>query len=614
MDKKSIVGFALIGLILVGFSMYSSKQDSHTKELKQKQDSIAYVNALEEAALVAKQEQDTVIDTKKAIVKENDTSFVAAHAVTIDTQYLLQNNKIAISINNKGACPASVRLLDYKKHNGDPLYLFKGNQNKFDLKFFTNRMISTQDFRFTSISGIVKLQDGSQQLSLKLYFSATAYVEYLYKLPKDEYMVDLKVNMVGMNQHIAPNMTNIEMAWLVDAPQQEKGFDNENNYTTIAYRFPGDDVEELGVSKEEESEEVKTKVKWLAFKQQFFSSILVAQEQNTLSDLKMKYNTYTPNNPDGMIKKFEMTGLLAYQSKDLVSLPFSFYFGPNKYSILDNYDQKFEKLVPMGGWLIGWINKYIVVTLFDFLSKYIGNLGLIILILTIIIKVTLSPLTIRSYKSSAMMRVIKPEVDKLGERYPKKEDAMKKQQEVMALYKKAGINPMGGCIPMLLQMPFLFAMFRFFPAAIELRQESFLWADDLSSFDSILQLPFNIPFYGDHISLFTLLMAVSMYFTSKLSMGQIDNTQMPGMKFMSLYLMPVMLLVWFNNYASGLTYYYFLSNIFTLAQTLGIRKFIDEDKIHRMIKENAKKPVKKSRFQQKLDEMMRTQQQQVRKK
>lgn len=609
MDKNSIIGFALIGLILVGFSFFSSKQDVKTNQLKQQQDSIAYVQALEQAATAKNEAEKEGISPVVNEPFAKDTSFVVSNAVQIDTQYFLENSKISIAIANQGANPVAVRLLNFKKYNGDPLYLFNGKQNQFDLQFFTNKMVSTKDYRFTSSKGVVTLADGSKELSLRLYFSKEAYLEYLYRLPKDEYMVDLKVNMMGMNKHIAPNMTNIELGWTIDAPQQEKGFDNENNYTTIAYRFPEDAVEELSISKEDASEEVKTKVKWLAFKQQFFSSILVAQEQTSMSDLKMKYKTYLPHNPDGMIKKFEMSGQLSYQSKETLSIPFSFYFGPNKYSVLEDYNQDFEKLVPMGGWLIGWINKYIVVIIFDFLSKYIGNLGLIILILTIIIKLVLSPLTIKSYKSSAMMRIIKPEVDKLSARYPKQEDAMKKQQEVMALYKKAGINPMGGCIPMLLQMPFLFAMFRFFPAAIELRQESFLWADDLSSFDSILQLPFTIPFYGDHISLFTLLMAVSMYFTSKLSMGQMDNAQMPGMKFMSLYLMPVMLLVWFNNYASGLTYYYLLSNLFTLAQTLGIRKFIDEDKIHRMIKENAKKPVKKSKFQQKIDDLMRAQQQ-----
>jgi YidC/Oxa1 family membrane protein insertase len=281
------------------------------------------------------------------------------------------------------------------------------------------------------------------------------------------------------------------------------------------------------------------------------------------------------------------------------------YFGPNHFNTLKTYGYNFEDVVPLGSWIIKWINRYVIIFLFDFLDNFFSSYGLIILLLTIIIKVVLLPLTYKSYLSQAKMRVLKPQIDIINEKYPKKEDAMKKQQTVMALYKKVGVSPLGGCLPMLIQFPFLIAMFRFFPASFELRQKSFLWAEDLSTFDSIIDLPFNIPYYGDHVSLFTILMAVALFITSKMSAGQMGDTnaQMPGMKFMMLYMMPVMLLFFFNNYSAGLSYYYFLSNVITLGQTLLIRRTVDDESLLKKLNENAKKPQTKSKFQAKLEEM-----------
>jgi YidC/Oxa1 family membrane protein insertase len=303
---------------------------------------------------------------------------------------------------------------------------------------------------------------------------------------------------------------------------------------------------------------------------------------------------------------------IGYDAAQEVSVPFKFYFGPNLYKELKSYDYGFENIVPLGGWLIGWINRVIIINFFDYLSRFISNYGIIILLMTIAIKLVISPLTLKSYMSSAKMRVLKPEIEKINAKYPKKEDAMKKQQEVMALYKKTGVSMFGGCLPMLLQFPILFAMFRFFPASFELRQQGFLWADDLSTYDTILDLPFNIPLYGDHVSLFALLMAVSMFFYSKMNMDQMpSNNDMPGMKAMQLYFMPIFLLVLCNNFSSGLSYYYMLSNLITIAQTWVIRKyFIDEQKLFAQLKAKAAnaKPVKKSKFQQRLDEMYKQQQ------
>jgi YidC/Oxa1 family membrane protein insertase len=323
----------------------------------------------------------------------------------------------------------------------------------------------------------------------------------------------------------------------------------------------------------------------------------------------MAYSTYDPNDINGRLKRCVARVQVPYDMNRDQTINMSFYFGPNKYRTLKSYDKEFQSLVPLGGWVIGWVNKWLVIPIFDFLGKYIGSYGLIILILTIIIKLLLFPLTFKSYLSSAKMRLLKPDVDKINQKYTKPDDAMKKQQETMSLYKKAGVSPMGGCLPMLIQFPILIAMFRFFPASIELRQQPFLWADDLSAYDSILQLPFNIPFYGDHVSLFTLLMAVALYVSSRMSMGQTADTGMPGMKFMTLYMMPIMLLVWFNNYSAGLSYYYLLSNIITIIQNFVTRRVVNDEKLHAKLKENSKKPVKKSKFQARLEQISRQQQQ-----
>ncbi|KAB2868755.1 MAG: membrane protein insertase YidC, partial [Bacteroidales bacterium] len=381
--------------------------------------------------------------------------------------------------------------------------------------------------------------------------------------------------------------------------------------TTIAYHFLNEDFEELSAGGQEATEEITTKLKWIDYKQQFFSSIIVAKEHFSNADLK------STELKDGKhIRSFSSRISVPFKNDNNETIGFNFYFGPNHYKTLKKYEMNFEKVIPLGMNIIRWINKYFVINVFDFLSKYIGSYGLIILLLTILIKIILFPLTYKSYLSSAKMRVLKPQVDEINQKYPKKEDALKKQQAVMGLYKKVGVNPMGGCIPILIQFPILIAMFRFFPASFELRQESFLWADDLSAYDSILTLPFEIPWYGDHVSLFTLLMAAALFLTSKMNADQMGDTnaQMPGMKFMMTYMMPLMMLFWFNGYSSGLSYYYFLSNVFTIGQTYMIRQFVDDQAILAKLHENAKKPVKKSKWQDKLEQMAKRQQEVQKKK
>ena len=410
------------------------------------------------------------------------------------------------------------------------------------------------------------------------------------------------------------NQTQIGIEWSNTSYQNEKGFKNENMYTTVAYRFPGErSIEELGMSEESKSKQITSSLDWVAFKQQFFSSVFIAPQHN-ISYADLGFTTAQPGS--GYIKDFTARMTVPYDAAT-EGYDFAFYFGPNKYSILkkvslaEDDDLRMERLIPLGWGIFGWVNRWFVIPVFDFLRNYIPNFGIVILILAVLIRLIISPMTYKSYVSMAKMRLIKPQVDELAKKYPKQEDAMKRQQATMELYKKAGINPMGGCIPLLIQMPILIAVFRFFPASIELRDQPFLWADDLSSYDSILNLPFSIPFYGDHISLFALLMAASMFFYSYYNYQQTASTQqqVPGMKFMMVYMMPVLLLLWFNSYASGLCYYYLLSNLLTIGQTLVIRRMVDDSKIQAIMQANAarKSNGRKSKFQQRYEELMRQQ-------
>ncbi len=624
MNKQSIAGLVLIGIILFGFSWYNSKQQARLNAEMARLDSIEQANrALDrerEREWEARQAQaawagdSTVMAPRTEGGYENlleaalGESLYAARTGT-EQFVTLGNDLLEIKLSNKGGRIASVRLKEYNSYDGSPLYLFDESSSKFNLSFFTSQQIDTEEYYFEAVTpaGVETSEsDPVKSFAYRLYTDSASYMEYVYTIRHNDYMVDFNVNFVGMENQLARTQTDFLINWEAVGYQNEKGFENENNYTTIAYHYPGDDsFEDLSTSTGVKEESITTRIEWVAFKQQFFSSILISKDGG-FQNGDVRYETFEPNS--GKIKKFQaqlsvpFTGL----SNDY---SFQFYFGPNKYRTLKNYGMEMHKLVPLGGWIINWINRWIVIPTFDFLGRYISNFGLIILLLTIFIKIIISPLTYKSYLSMAKMRVLKPEIDAINEKYPKQEDAMKKQQATMELYKNAGVSPLGGCLPLLIQLPILIAMFRFFPASIELRQESFLWADDLSAYDSILSLPFKIPFYGDHVSLFTLLMALSIVLSTKLNSANTSGSaQMPGMKMM-MYMMPVFMLVWFNNYSSGLSYYYLMSNLITIGQTYGFRKIVNEEKLHGKLKEHASKPKKKSKFMQRYEEAVRQQQQ-----
>lgn len=647
MDKKSIIGIAVVAVLFLGFAYFNSQQQ------KEYQEQMARYEAYQDSVAAATRPAAPVVDSTAVADGGAQAELAAADAAaavrerqvetlgealtaareTEPEEFTVENDVMSVRFSTRGGLITGVTLKDYTKYGprgkrDQKIEMMDPATARFGLSFYLknglkNIPVNTLDYVFTA-QPITTTEDGAESVVMRLRVSEGAYLEYRYLIynteaPARDYLVNFDVRLVNMAAEMA-NQTQIQIDWANTTFQNEKGFQNENMYTTLAYRFPNEtSIEELGMSEGAKSKNISTQVSWVAFKQQFFSSVFIAPDNVSYANLS--FDTAAPES--SLLKSFTAQMGVPY-TPQTEGYDFAFYFGPNKYSILKKVDDPrgaeihLERLVPLGWGIFGWVNRWCVIPVFDFLRNYIGSFGIIIFILVLLVKLVISPLTYKSYVSMAKMRLIKPQVDELAKKYPKQEDAMKKQQATMELYKKAGINPMGGCIPMLIQMPILIAMFRFFPASIELREQPFLWADDLSSFDSVLNLPFSIPFYGDHVSLFALLMAVSLFGYSYFNYQQTASSQpqMAGMKFMMVYLMPIMMLFWFNSYSSGLCYYYLLSNLFTIGQTLVIRRMVDDNKIHAIMQANAAKKSKgkKSKFQQRYEELMRQQEAQQRTK
>lgn len=624
MDRNSIFGLLLIGVILVLFTIWNSPSKKQIEEARRKADSLTLI---QQKALQEKlsQKQDTIqnappvaksdsIKLKSELVKHLKANY-GSFANTVEGKsefYTIENDLIKIKFLNKGGRPYSVQLKKYKTYDKKPLILFSGDSTIFGLNFFSqnNLPISTNDLYF-HLSGkdsnlIITEKDTSKSLALRLYTGDNKYIEYVYKMKPKSYMVDFKINIVNMDSIISQNNPTIDLKWRFILPCLEKVKATEANYTNIDYKFYQDEVEKFDISRDSTGEkDIRNKLKWIAYKQQFFSSVVIVDKY--FENATLSINKITDSSR--FLKTFDSEIGIPYENKTNQTIGLTLYFGPNQYSTLKTYNLDLEELVSMGSWrIIKWINRYLIIPIFNFLNNYTTNYGLIILILTIIIKILLYPLSYKSYQSMAKMRVLKPQIDEINARIPQ-EKAMERQQATMALYKKAGVNPMGGCLPMLLQMPILVAMFRFFPTSIELRQQGFLWAHDLSSYDSIFNwnnyIPIITPYFGNHISLFNLLMTVTTVITIRMNnQANVSGQQMPGMKLMT-YIMPFMFMFILNNFSSGLTYYYFLVNLFTIVQNEIFKRAIDEEKILLQLNENKKKPVKKSKFQEKLEEAAR---------
>jgi len=607
MNKSNLIGFVLIFAIMMGFSWYQSKQYNKQVEAQAQLDSIARVEQMTAMALDSMKRAEGTVETAGVMIQTmpvyKDSMLTEARLGSAQV-YMLSNDKMEIEFTTKGAQPYSVKLNDYKSYDSTDLYLIKPDGSQLGISIFAGENINTKDFVFQ----VVEHTDST--IVMQLPFAQGGYIQQKYSISDGSYMVQNELSFVGMGNVIPRNVSMLDMDWSVIIPRLEKGYKNEKQYSKLDYYFEGDKKPEEIARNRDQSKSVNTKFKWFAFQQQFFSAIMTSGSEFASADFDVKYFPEDDPSRNLMAASARLRADFQNTGGDIV-IPNEFYFGPNDFRTLKQYDMKYEKIIPLGGWLVGWISRFVIIPIFDFLGKFIKNYGLIILLMTIIIKLVIMPLTMKSYKSSAKMQVIKPEIDKINQKYPNAKDAMKKQQATMDLYQKAGISPMGGCLPMLLQFPILFAMFRFFPASIELRQQKFLWADDLSAYDSIWDFGVNIPLLGDHLSLFALLMAVTMFFYSKMTSGQMsDDPNMAGMKFMSVWLMPIMMFFICNNLSAALSYYYLLSNIITMGVTWYIRKFVvTEEKVKAEMMLNMNKPKKKSKWQQRLEEAQKMQEQ-----
>lgn len=608
MNKNNIIGFVLIGVIMFGFTWYQSKQYEKQAEAQAQLDSIAFVEQMAAMAMDSVKRAEGVAENASAVQVKTlpmykDSMLTQARLAEAQI-YKLSNDKVEIEFTTRGAQPHSVKIKDYMTYDSTDLYLIKPEQSQYGISIYAGENINTKDFVFQMA------EHNDSLLVMQLPFAQGGYIQQVYSLSEGSYMMQNELSFVGMGDLIPRNVSMLDIDWNVVIPRLEKGYKNEKQYSKLDYYFTGDKkCEEIGRGKDD-SERISSKMKWFAFQQQFFSAIMTAGEEFASADLSVKY--FAEDDPSRNLMACSARLRSDFQGgSDSISIPYEFYFGPNDYRTLKSYDLKYQTIVPLGGWMVAWFSRLVIIPCFDLLGKFISNYGIVILLMTLLIKLLISPLTIKSYKSSARMQVLKPEIDKLNAKYPNEKDAMKKQQAMMDLYQKAGISPMGGCLPMLLQMPILFAMFRFFPASIELRQQKFLWADDLSAYDSIWDFGVNIPLLGDHLSLFALLMAASMFIYSKMTSSQMsDDPNMAGMKFMSVWLMPIMMFFICNNLSSGLSYYYLLSNIITMGMTWYIRKFVvTEDKVRAEMMLRAKQPKKKSKWQQRLEEAQRMQEQ-----
>lgn len=622
MDKNTIIGFLLIGVVLIAFTWLNKPTPEQMDAQRRMQDSIAKVELTkqleqqkeESKEANANDEIASLPDSVRVARLQSSFGVFADAMVGEDGSTVLENNLIEVRLDNKGGRVGYVRLKEYDNYKKEPLVLFDSKDSKFDFTLVTaeNRVVNTAEMYFQPI----KSADGNS-VTMRLNTGEGSYLDFVYTVKPDNYMVDFTIKGTGLNGVLSPATTALDLTWQQKLTQQEMGRKFEDRYAAIYYKFMADDVEYLSETKDD-SKQLSNRVKWIAFKDMYFSSILIAGSEgfeSTTLDSKMLPET------SPFLKDYKATTSVPFDLKGNEATNLQFYFGPNSFSLLKSFDDNvvkadqldLEKVVPLGWGIFRWVNQYFVIPLFNFLGQFISSYGLLIFLLTVIVKLILFPLTYKSYMSSAKMRVLRPQVEEINAQYPGQEKAMERQRATMELYSRAGASPMSGCIPMLLQMPILVALFMFFPSAIELRHESFLWAHDLSTYDAIVSwntnIPLITPYFGNHISLFCLLMTITNIIYTKFNMDQTNTgqQQMPGMKAM-MYMMPVMMLVFFNSYASGLTYYYFISTLITILQTIIFRYTINEDKLLAKLEANKKKPMKKSGFMKRLEDAQKAQQ------
>lgn len=610
MDKKSVIGFILMGLVLVGFTIFQSKQAEQQLIERKKQEAISLARrdslaAIEAAKMPEKVEVNSVVEQKHEEEHIYKDASLDARKRAEGQIIRLANDKLELEINTKGAQLWSARLKDYSNYGGSDLYLFKAGDNHYDVSVYVGEFIQTQNFTFDVVSC-------SDSLAvLRMPFENGGYIEQVYSLSAGSYMVNSELAFVNMT-NIPRQVNSVDVDFETVIPRMEKGYKNESQYSKLNYYFTGDKKPlEMGRGRSN-AKKIASNLEWFAFQQQFFSMIVRAPGQFSSGDLSVNF---LGENADHNLMACNANMRLALNGGGDTRIPLEIYLGPNHYKTLKSYDHQFEKVIPLGGSLVGWFTKYFIIPMFNFLHKYIANFGLIILIMTFIIKIVVLPFTYKSFASSAKMSALRPYIEDINKKYPKQEDAMKKQQATMDLYKRAGVNAMGGCLPTLLTFPILWAMFRFFPASIELRQQSFLWAEDLSAYDSIVDFGVRVPLLGDHLSLFALLMAVVMWGYSKITMSQQPTSGDPSaksMQIMSVWMMPIMMFFICNNLSSGLSYYYLVSQLISMVEIFIIRKWcVKPQAVIAKVEASKGKPLPKSKWQQRLEEAQKLQQQQM---
>lgn len=603
-----MIGWILIAAVMFGFMWFQSVQFKKQAKYQAQLDSLAAVEQYKADSIYAATHVadtngvvSTVAPEEVSIYKDSLLEGSSKAAQTIVT---IQNDKVELEFTTKGAQPYSARIKDYLSYGGAPLYLFKEGGSEMGYYIYAGENINTKDFVFE----LAEATDSS--VVMRLPFSAGGYIEQKYVLHSGSYVVENELSFVGMDKVIPRNVTMFDMDWNVTIPRLEKGYKNESQYSMVDYYFSGDKKPTSVGRGRNATRRIDNRLSWFTFHQQFFSAIMRSKEEFASGELAV--NFVPQDDPSHDLMNCSASMRFDYRQGPQTTYENEFYFGPNHYGTLKSLGQKYEKIIPLGGWLVGWFTRFVIIPLFDFLHRYINNFGLIILLMTIIIKIVVLPFTNKSYMSSAKMAALKPEMDKINEKYPRQEDALKKQQAQMDLYKRAGVSPMGGCLPTLLTFPILWAMFRFFPASIELRQQPFLWCKDLSAYDSIVDFGTRIPLLGDHLSLFALLMAVTMFFYSKLTMQSQASSNDPNaaaMKFMSVWMMPIMMFFICNSLSAALSYYYLLSNLFMMLQNWILRKFVVKpDEILAKVEASRNKPMPKSKWQQRLEEAQKAQQ------
>ena len=613
MDKNSIIGFVLIALIMFGFFGYQSRQVKKQQEYQAQLDSIAAAEAYAqwqldsayraehpEAAITVTEETAPVAAASQVQYSDPLLNQAATAEATVVT---IENSKLAVALTTRGGQPLSVRVKDYTTYDNSDLYILQEGKSELGFTVYAPTAIDTRKFTFQYVA------DESDASSVVMRLPVgEGYIQQKYTLLEDSYSLNQELTFVGMNLD-ANRSRSISVDFEATIPRMEKGYKGETQYSRLNYYFPADNKPESIGNGRKGNKRFNNNIEWFAFQQQFFSAIMRAPENFTYGEFAIDFVPKDSPSHDLMNCSAKMQADLQILGGN-GQAKFEFYFGPNNYKGLKAYGHAYEKVIPLGGKIIGLFTKYFIIPLFDWLHRGIANFGIIILLMTLVIKLVVLPLAYKSYASTAKMQALKPFIEKINAKYPKQEDAMKKQQETMELYKKAGVNMMGGCLPMLLQLPILWAMFRFFPASIELRQQPFLWAEDLSAYDDVIH--WGTSFLGmDHISLFALLMAVSMFFYSKIMQNQATTGNDPSAKMMqamSLYMMPIMMFFICNNLSSGLSYYYLLSNLITMLETWIIRKWIvNPDEIVAKVKAAENKPAPKSKWQQRLEEAQKMQ-------